>query len=428
MTLATVDVAQVIDLQLLQQLYGFLTVLEYRRHNHHRRIFIRYHAVLELQTEGPPRLVEAVKDTIEKVDHHLACRHDEEQGEYQRHPPLRHEQPRKPEGYSQRAKRHNPHVCLAPRLPFFRREKLPTHMTVLCVGPLDQPFHIVIFLHPRFLAVAHYLCAVVVLRLVVHLAVHARLLTFQHLLGVAHPLDQLRQRQFSHLLQRVEDIHHLQVLLGRPVQTLHVRLLGHPVVMRTLALQLRTQLAQRPYKFQLHQWQQPIHLLVVQVVLLTRLHLRQVAEHQPLVHLPVAPLQVSLQQVLNQSQPLPLYLPATPLQALQLGLHHLLLLADDVVVVQHPLISAAHRALPLRLLHQQHVISRDTFHTVPEYLISALHNLKKYDVVQKCKDTKKSGFNADGLTKLIGMLSAGTCLRHIILIANPNKIGRGWIA
>ena len=71
---------------------------------------------------------------------------------------------------------------------------------------------------------AYYLCTVVVLRLVIHLVVHPRLFGLQRLLRETHGVEQLGDGQLGHLLQRVEDVHHLQVLLGSLVEVCPVGL------------------------------------------------------------------------------------------------------------------------------------------------------------------------------------------------------------
>ena len=253
-------------------------------------------------------------------------------------------------------------------------------MLAFCVGTLYKSLHIVVFLHPLFLTVAHNPGTVVLLGFVVHLFEHTCSLAAEHLLRVAHPLYQLGWWQLGHLFQRVEDVHHLQILLGGFLQTLHTRLLRHLVVVGILFFQFDTEVAQGVYKFALHQRQQRIDLAIVEEVLLVCLHLCEVAEHKVLVHKVVAALQVGFQQVGQHFEALALNFPAAVLQSSQLLFHQLLLLADDVVVVQNPFVGAADCALVSSLLHKQHVIACDAFHTLFEYAVSTLHLRKKFAV------------------------------------------------
>ena len=77
---------------------------------------------------------------------------------------------------------------------------------------LDELFHQVVFLHLALAAESDNLGAVVLLGLVLHLVVHAGFLVFQHALGEGDGVDEFGHGQFGHLLQRVEDVHHPQVL------------------------------------------------------------------------------------------------------------------------------------------------------------------------------------------------------------------------
>ena len=111
-------------------------------------------------------------------------------------------------------------------------------MLATFVGLLHQFLHQVVLLHLPFAGQADYLGAVVILSTVVHLVVHPRLLTFQHLFGKTHAVYHFGHGQFCHLFQRVEDVHNQQVLLCGFVQPLHIglRLVRQRVVVGMLRL------------------------------------------------------------------------------------------------------------------------------------------------------------------------------------------------
>ena len=172
----------------------------------------------------------------------MAHRHPHQQGQ-QCCVPRNNFLPRSPVGKQyaqpQRSESHNPNVPVGAGVPSFGWEQLPPHMLVGLVGFRHQLLHKVELLHLPSLAQQHYLAPVVVLGLVVHLVVHSGLLVFQHLLRKTHTVYQFRNGQFGHLLQRVEDIHHLQVILGRLLQFPHIghRLVGQGVVIGMLLCQ-----------------------------------------------------------------------------------------------------------------------------------------------------------------------------------------------
>ena len=262
-------------------------------------------------------------------------------------------------------------------------------MFAMLVGLRHKLLHQVVLLHLALTAEADNAVAVVVLGLVVHLVVHASLLGLQGFLRETHRVEQLCHRQFGHLLQRVEDVHHLQVLLRSLVEVLGVdlRLVGGRIMVGFLRLQLSAQVGQLMDKDGLHQRQQGHHLGIGQVVFLALLHLRQVAEQQGLVHMVVAPAQIALQQLPQHLEATFLHFPLSTFHRFQVHLQHLLLLANHIVVVQHPLVGAAHQPLALGLLDQQHIIVRNLLYTDAEYVIYTFHaNINKK---QKCKDMKK---------------------------------------
>ena len=103
---------------------------------------------------------------------------------------------------------------------------------------LDELFHQVVFLHLALAAEADNPGAVVLLGLVLHLVVHAGFLVFQHALGEGDGVDKFGHGQFGHLFQRVEDVHHAEVLPGGTLEAFGRGFLRGAVVLSPLALQL----------------------------------------------------------------------------------------------------------------------------------------------------------------------------------------------
>ena len=237
-------------------------------------------------------------------------------------------------------------------VPFFGWEQLPAHMLAFFVSFGHQRFHEIVFLDPLLLAQPGDHGTVVILGAVVHLVVHAGLLGFQHLLGIAHGVNQLRNREFGHLLQRVEEVHHCQVLLGGHVQLVHVGhgTVGGGVVIGIALFQLLAEFGQLLEQDTLHQWKQGAYFRVGQVILAVFLFLKQVVEKHTLVDLVMATCQELAEQRLKLFHPFAFEFFETP--ALQVDLQHFLLLADHVVVVQNPFVGASHEALRLGFLYK----------------------------------------------------------------------------
>ena len=271
-------------------------------------------------------------------------------------------------------------------IPAFGREQLPAHMLLLLVGLLHKFLHQVVLLHTAFLGQAHYLGAVVILGAVVHLVVHPAFLALEHALGEADGIQQFGHRQLGHLLQRVEEVHDHQVLPRRLVQVVHagVALVGQHVVIGLCLFHLAAEARQFLDEHVLHQRQQGAHLGVCQIVFLFHLHLTQVAEQETLVNLVVALLQEAQQQLFQRRDAL--HADAAEFAALQVHLHHLLLLADHVIIVEHPFVGASHEPLALGLFDQKHIIPRYLSNTLFESSVSTLHTrlLLRY---QGYKDT-----------------------------------------
>ena len=254
-------------------------------------------------------------------------------------------------------------------------------MLPFLVGLRHQLLHHLVLLDslpPLLFGLPHHLRAVVLLGLVLHLVVHAGLLPLQHLLREAHRVDKLRHGQARQLLQRVEEVHHEQVLPRSLVYVFLVGivLVGRAVVLRSTAFKLAAQLGQLLDDHSFGQREQRRHLRIGKIVLLALLHLGEVAEQQPLVHREMVAPQVVVQQLPQGLHPAVLHLPLASLHTPQLLAHHLLLLAHHVVVVQHPLVGAAHKALTLGLFDQQHIVPRDLFHAFLERLVYTFHTCK----------------------------------------------------
>ena len=358
---SAVDVREVVNLQLLQQLYGLLTVLQDGGHDHHRGVLLGDEAVLKFQLERAHRLVQPEEALVEEVDDHLAHRHQHQDAEHQGQPmgPAAHGPACEEGGECQGRQRHNPYIRMGAAIPLLGWEELPAHMLAAGVGLLHQLLHQLVFAvapagspAAALLGQPHYSGAVVILRLVVHLVVHSRGLPFEHPFAEAHIVQQLRHGQLGHLLQRVEDIHHPQVVLSRLVQLLHIRrrLVGRGIVVGVAGGQRMAQVGQILQKHALHQRQQGAHLGVGEIVMLLHLHLREVAEQQRLVNLIMAFLHEALQHLLQLLHAPSFELAERP--AAKVHLQHLLLLAYHIIIVQHPFIRAAHKPLRLGLFHQ----------------------------------------------------------------------------
>ncbi len=99
---------------------------------------------------------------------------------------------------------------------------MPAHVFAALVGGGYKFFDKIVLFDFVFLAQTYYFASVVVLGFVVHLVVHVGLFGFEHAFREAHRVEKLGHRQFGDLLQRVEDVHHLDVLLGNAVEVVHV--------------------------------------------------------------------------------------------------------------------------------------------------------------------------------------------------------------
>ena len=117
--------------------------------------------------------------------------------------------------------------------------------------------------------------AVVFLGLVLHAVVHGGLFGLEHAFGEAHRVDEFRHRQLGHLLQRIEDVHHEQVLAGRLVELGHVRLalVCGAVVVVVVVLELTAEVGQLADEHQLDQREEGGDFGIAQVVLLLLLDL-----------------------------------------------------------------------------------------------------------------------------------------------------------
>ena len=369
--LAAVDIAQIVHLQHSHEFLHPLLAFEDGGHDDHCGVFVRNEAVLEFQLESAARMVQLRKQPVEEVYRHLADGHHQQHPHQNLYPwlPTRCE-PRNGGGSPHRCQHHNPDVELRPAVPPLGGEELPAHMLLA----LCHRLHKVVFLQSPLAAGAHHHGAVVLLRLVLHLVVHPRLLALQHALRETHGVDKLRHRQLGDFLERVEDVHHQQILLRGALQVLGRYPLRGAVVERLPLLQLAAEARQLCNQHRLQQRQQRRHLRVGQVVFLLLLHLAQVAEQQCLVHSVVAAPQIALHQLPQHLHSSFLHPPFPPLHSPQLLPHHLLLLADHVVVVQHPFVRAAHQTLAPRLLDKQHIVPRHIPDALLENPVYTLHS------------------------------------------------------
>ena len=111
------------------------------------------------------------------------------------------------------------------------------------------PYKLILLLFP-FFAQIYDPVPVVLLGLVVHLVVHSGLFRFQQPLRKTYCVDEFGHRQFGDFFQRVEDVHHQQVLAGHLVQVLHVgiALVSEVVAIGLLGFQLAAEAGQPAYK------------------------------------------------------------------------------------------------------------------------------------------------------------------------------------
>ena len=380
LSFSTVDVAQVVYFQHAHQFFHLLFVLEDGGHDDHGGVFVGYDAVFEFELECSARVVQLGEQPVEEVYHYLAHRHPQQQGEQDcgpRESVASGGSCGKRQRNRQRDKNHYPHIPPCTGIPPLRREECPPHVLSLLVGLRHQPLHQLVFSLPSTLFCSpfthqpHYLRPVVFLRLVLHAVVHSRLLAFEHPLREAYGVNEFCHRQPRQLAQRHPNVHHHQVLLRRTPQILRIRqlLVRRRVVLCATSFQFPAQFRQPVYQHRLQQHRQRRHLRVAQVVLLAHLHPPQVAKQQLLVYRVVAPLHIPCHQLLQRCHTAALHAPRAPLYAPQLGPHHFFLLADHIVVVQDPLVCAAHRALTACLLDQQHIVARDVFHAAFECVI-----------------------------------------------------------
>ena len=294
-----------------------------------------------------------VKQLVEEVDDDLAHRHGHQQGEDDGEGDALAEaigETGESEGEGEGEDADDGDVPMGTRLPVLRREELPSHMFALGIGLGHELFHQLIFRLPfsvlRFpFGQSDDLGPVVVLGAVVHLVVHASLLSLEGLLGIAHAVDEFRHGHARHLLQRVEEVHHHQVVLGGLVEFLHVghRSVGGGVVVGVGGLKVGTETGQLLQQDVLHQWNQSAYLGVGEIVLAVFLGLLQIVEKHLFVDLIVVVRQEAAQHLLETLHGLAFE--TTEVLALQIHFQHFFLLANHVVVVENPLIGAAYQAL-----------------------------------------------------------------------------------
>ena len=121
----------------------------------------------------------------------------------------------------------------------------------------------------------------------------------------------------------------------------------------------------------LEQWDEQAHFGIGEVVFAFGLHLAQVAYEQLFVQL-VLP---SLEKVVAQfSQHF--YTPHSNLAqcfTAEFSAHDFFLLADDVVVVEHPLVGAAHEVPFLRFFYQEQIVICDFFDAFLKTLVHLFH-------------------------------------------------------
>ena len=170
----------------------------------------------------------------------------------------------KTHGQKQGSQHHNTDIPMSSSTPFLWREQLPPHMLCFLVGFRHQFLHqfkLTLFMAFYFFGLTtqtYNLRTIVFLGLVLHLVVHSRLLLLQCSFRETNGIYQLRHRQLRQFLQRIENVHHLQVLARRIIQVLHVGtfLRGHRVMIGFPLLHSTTQRRQFFYQYQLGQRQQ----------------------------------------------------------------------------------------------------------------------------------------------------------------------------
>ena len=163
-------------------------------------------------------------------------------------------------------------------------------MFAFCIGFFDKFFNKLIFCFSRFavlLGQADDAGAVVLFCLVLHLVVHACLFGLEGTLAVAYGIDEFRDGKFGHLLQRVEDVHHHQVVLGGMIQMLKVgmTLVGRGVVVGILFAEGVAEFSQLSYQDMFGQRQKDADFRIGEVVVLAYLHLADIAEEKVFVDL-----------------------------------------------------------------------------------------------------------------------------------------------
>ena len=215
--------------------------------------------------------------------------------------------------------------------------------------------------------------AVVVLGPVVHLVVHPGFLFLKHLFREAHAVDEFRHREFGHLLQGVEEVHHAEVLPRGIVELVHIGqgTVGGRVVVCVGVLQLLAQGSQLLDEDELHQRQQGADLWVREIVVVPFLLLGEVVEEHPFVGLIVVTGEEVVQQLFEMLHAFAFDLSET--LALEVDLQDLFLLADHVVVVEDPLVGASHEALRLSFFNKQQVVVSDGLDAFPELSVDAFH-------------------------------------------------------
>ena len=175
----------------------------------------------------------------------------------------------------------------------------------------------------------------------------------------------------------IRRLHRLQVLLRGAVDALRIeaRVVGGGVAVGSRRLQFAAERGEFVDEDGLHQRQQGCHLLIAQVVFLALLYLREVAEYQSLVDLVVAFAEEPFEQIPYHLPAVGRHFPFAVFHPSELFFQHFLLLADHVVVVEHPLVGAAHQAVALGFLNQKHVVVCDLSYALLECRVCAFHKV-----------------------------------------------------
>ena len=367
-------VGEVVHLQLAEQLFGLGAVFQYGGHNHHGGILFRHAGLLEAHLEGARRMVEAHQQLPGDVHHHLAHAHQHQHAN-QHQPSCAHaaEEAEQQQGDRQCGGGDAAHIGACPQFPALGLEQLEAHVAAFRVGFGHHGLHHLVF---RLVAAArqlHHALAVVLLRAFAHLAVHARGLGAQGALAPAHALNHLALLHLREHLERVEYVHHQQVVLGALVQFLHVgpAALGGREGVFARSLEVHAQGGQAAQQQHLGHRQQGAHLVVAPIVLAAGLHGAEGAQHALLVGLAVAALQVALHHLLQHGHAAVAH--AFPTAAAQCAAQFFLLLADHVEVVEHPLVGASHQPARFGLLHQQEVIVGYLLNTLCQGIVHLVH-------------------------------------------------------